>query len=120
MFPLKVYTFLVRSNSAHFLHYLFRLNSSHFLHFFPLKFRSFLAFFISLKFPSFLHYFLLIPLIPVKFRSFRSSLAFFERNLSGLLDLGETNMPETKIFWYSAAGLELFPGISFINNRAGN
>ena len=68
---------LVMSNSAHFLHFLFRSNSSHFLHFFPLKFRSFLAFFVPLKFRSFLAFFLSIPLIPVKFRSFRSSLAFF-------------------------------------------
>ena len=80
---------LVMSNSAHFLHFLFRSNSSHFLHFFPLKFRSFLAFFFrsnsahSLHFlfrsnsAHFLHFFLSIPLIPVKFRSFRSSLAFF-------------------------------------------
>ena len=35
-----------------------------------------------------MEYFLSIPLIPVNFRSFRSSLAFFEWNLSGLLNLG--------------------------------
>ena len=59
-----------RSNSAHSLHFLFRSNSAHFLHFF------------------------------YRFRSFRSNSAhsghllhFFDRNLSGLLDLGSLNPP---------------------------
>ena len=66
-----------RSNSAHSLHFLFRSNSAHFLHFF-----------------------LSIPLIPVKFRSFRSSLAFFERNLSGLLDLGYVRIRLVNVIFF--------------------
>ena len=61
--------------------------------FFPLKFRSFLAFFVPLKFRSFLAFFF------YRFRSFRSNSAhsghllhFFERNLSGLLDLGNKSL----------------------------
>ena len=80
---------LVMSNSAHFLHFLFRSNSSHFMHFFSAQIPLIPCIFCSAQIPLISCIFLSIPLIPVKFRSFRSSLAFFERNLSGLLDLGD-------------------------------
>ena len=80
---------LVMSNSAHFLHFLFRSNSSHFLHFFSAQIPLIPCIFCSAQIP------LISCIFFNRFRSFRSNSAhsghllhFFERNLSGLLDLG--------------------------------
>ena len=90
MFPLKVYAF--------FGHVKFRSFPAFFI---PIKFLSFLAFFFSAQIPFIpcIFYSAQTPLISCiifyRFRSFRSNSAhsgyllhFFERNLSGLLDLG--------------------------------
>ena len=81
--PIKFLSFLAfffRSNSAHSLHFLFRSNSAHFLHFF------------------------------YRFRSFRSNSAhsghllhFFERNLSGLLNLGNDSYFRSLLLRYKYA-----------------
>ena len=80
---------LVMSNSAHFLHFLFRSNSSHFLHFFSAQIPLIPCIFCSAQIP------LISCIFFYRFRSFRSNSAhsghllhFFERNLSGLLNLG--------------------------------
>ena len=77
------------SNSAHFLHFLFRSNSSHFLHFFSAQIPLIPCIFCSAQIP------LISCIFFNRFRSFRSNSAhsghllhFFERILSGLLDLG--------------------------------
>ena len=89
--------FLVMSNSAHFLHFLFRSNSSHFLHFFSAQIPLIPCIFYSTQIP------LISSIIFYRFRSFRSNSArsgyllhFFERNLSGLLDLG--NIGKLRIY----------------------